>query len=88
MGNLRFCKRPALNLCQKKVSKRVFFHRIPFKDERTETLELLSCQKIYFQDGAGKRSQFWRQSRVARWFLSEPKIPIWANFGGPKMGKC
>jgi hypothetical protein len=21
--------------------------------------------------------------RVARWFLFEPKIPIWANFGGP-----
>jgi hypothetical protein len=22
-------------------------------------------------------------ARVARWFLFKPKIPIWANFGGP-----
>jgi hypothetical protein len=22
-------------------------------------------------------------SRVARWFLFKPKIPIWVNFGGP-----
>jgi hypothetical protein len=21
--------------------------------------------------------------RVARWFIFEPKIPIWVNFGGP-----
>jgi hypothetical protein len=21
--------------------------------------------------------------RVARWFVSKPKIPIWVNFGGP-----
>jgi hypothetical protein len=25
--------------------------------------------------------------RVARWFLFEPKIPIWANFGGLWIGK-
>jgi hypothetical protein len=25
--------------------------------------------------------------RVARWFLFKPKIPIWVNFGGPKIGK-
>jgi hypothetical protein len=22
-------------------------------------------------------------SRVARWFVFKPKIPIWINFGGP-----
>jgi hypothetical protein len=22
-------------------------------------------------------------SRVARWFVFKPKIPIWVNFGGP-----
>jgi hypothetical protein len=27
-------------------------------------------------------------SRVARWFIFKPKIPIWINFGGPKIGKC
>jgi hypothetical protein len=25
-----------------------------------------------------------RESRVARWFAFRPKIPIRANFGGPK----
>jgi hypothetical protein len=25
--------------------------------------------------------------RVARWFVFKPKIPIWVNFGGPKIGK-
>jgi hypothetical protein len=23
------------------------------------------------------------QSRVARWYLFKPKIPMWVNFGGP-----
>jgi hypothetical protein len=27
-------------------------------------------------------------NRVARWFVFKPKIPIWVNFGGPKIGKC
>jgi hypothetical protein len=27
-------------------------------------------------------------SRVARWFVFKPKIPIWVNFGGPCNGKC
>jgi hypothetical protein len=27
-------------------------------------------------------------SRVARWFIFKPKIPIWVNFGGPYIGKC
>jgi hypothetical protein len=27
-------------------------------------------------------------SRVAGWYIFEPKIPIWVNFGGPKNGKC
>jgi hypothetical protein len=27
------------------------------------------------------------QSRVARWFIFKPKIPIWVNFGGPWNGK-
>jgi hypothetical protein len=26
--------------------------------------------------------------RVARWFVFKPKIPIWVNFEGPKIGKC
>jgi hypothetical protein len=26
--------------------------------------------------------------RVARWFVLKPKIPIWVNIGGPKIGKC
>jgi hypothetical protein len=26
-------------------------------------------------------------SRVARWFVFKPKIPIWVNFGGLKIGK-
>jgi hypothetical protein len=25
--------------------------------------------------------------RVARWFIFKPKIPIWGNFGGPKVEK-
>jgi hypothetical protein len=28
------------------------------------------------------------QSRVARWFVFKPKIPIWVNFGAPYIGKC
>jgi hypothetical protein len=27
------------------------------------------------------------KSRVARWFVFKPKIPIWVNFGGPYIGK-
>jgi hypothetical protein len=27
-------------------------------------------------------------SSVARWFIFEPKIPIWVNFGGPYIGQC
>jgi hypothetical protein len=28
-------------------------------------------------------------SRVARWFIFKPKIPIWVNFGIPYVvGKC
>jgi hypothetical protein len=27
-------------------------------------------------------------SRVARWFIFKPKIPIWVNFGGPWIEKC
>jgi hypothetical protein len=26
------------------------------------------------------------QSRVARWFIFKPKIPIWVNFGGENLG--
>jgi hypothetical protein len=26
-------------------------------------------------------------SRVARWFIFKPKIPVWVNFGGPWNGK-
>jgi hypothetical protein len=26
--------------------------------------------------------------RVARWYIFEPKIPIWVNFGKPKIEKC
>jgi hypothetical protein len=28
------------------------------------------------------------KSRVARWHVLKPKIPIWINFGGPWNGKC
>jgi hypothetical protein len=28
------------------------------------------------------------ESRVARWFVFKPKIPIWVNFGGHWNGKC
>jgi hypothetical protein len=27
-------------------------------------------------------------TRVARWFLFEPKIPLWVNFGGSCNGRC
>jgi hypothetical protein len=27
-------------------------------------------------------------TRVARWFLFKPNIPIWVNFGGPVIEKC
>jgi hypothetical protein len=27
------------------------------------------------------------QTRVARWFVFKPKIPIWVKFGGPWNGK-
>jgi hypothetical protein len=29
----------------------------------------------------------WVVSRVARWFVFKPKIPIWVNFGGFCYGK-
>jgi hypothetical protein len=34
---------------------------------------------------ASKETTYLRRvpSRVARWFLFKPKIPIWVNFGGP-----
>jgi hypothetical protein len=28
------------------------------------------------------------KNRVARWYIFEPKIPIWVNFAGPSNGKC
>jgi hypothetical protein len=27
-------------------------------------------------------------TRVARWYIFKPKIPIWENFVGPVNGKC
>jgi hypothetical protein len=30
----------------------------------------------------------WLQIRVARWFISKPKIPILVNFGGREIGTC
>jgi hypothetical protein len=27
-------------------------------------------------------------SRVARWYILKPQIPLWVNFGGPWNGKC
>jgi hypothetical protein len=27
-------------------------------------------------------------TRVARWHISKPKIPIWVNFGGSCNGRC
>jgi hypothetical protein len=27
------------------------------------------------------------QTRVARWFVFKPKIPVWVNFGGPQNEK-
>jgi hypothetical protein len=27
-------------------------------------------------------------SRVARWLIFKPKIPIWVKFAGPWKGKC
>jgi hypothetical protein len=32
-------------------------------------------------------SFFCVSDRVARWFVSNPKIPIWVNFGGHQIGK-
>jgi hypothetical protein len=29
-----------------------------------------------------------RSDQVARWFVFEPHIQIWVNFGGPFNGKC
>jgi hypothetical protein len=40
-------------------------------------------QKINFISNKIRRS-----SRAARWFVFQPKIPIWVNFGGPLIGKC
>jgi hypothetical protein len=31
-------------------------------------------------------SFFLLQSRVAKWYIFKPKIPIWVNFGGPCNG--
>jgi hypothetical protein len=38
--------------------------------QRKEKPELNTCSAI-------------ERSRVARWFVFKPKIPIWVNFGGP-----
>jgi hypothetical protein len=27
-------------------------------------------------------------SRLARWYIFKPKIPMWVNFGGPYNKKC
>jgi hypothetical protein len=35
-----------------------------------------------------KRTQFKVETRVARWFVFKPKIPIWVNFGGSCNGSC
>jgi hypothetical protein len=32
--------------------------------------------------------KLWLSSRVARWHIFKPKIPIWVNFGGPCNGRC
>jgi hypothetical protein len=48
---------------------------------------MVVCRHHFFDkfDGEEKtvliRKQ--RETRVARWFLFEPKILLWENFGGP-----
>jgi hypothetical protein len=42
-------------------------------------------ESIFFREGlcCKVEANLNLQSRVARWFLFKPKIPIWENFGGP-----
>jgi hypothetical protein len=37
---------------------------------------------------SGHTGCFGGSSRVARWHIFKPNIPIWANFGGSYSGKC
>jgi hypothetical protein len=40
---------------------------------------------LYYECCQGMYTALW--CRVARWFVFEPKIPIWVNFGGSCYGK-
>jgi hypothetical protein len=39
-------------------------------------------KKIFLSQSGQQRGLGYPGSRVARWFIFEPKIPIWVNFGG------
>jgi hypothetical protein len=62
-----------------------------------ESMKIISLQQSIFYVASGSPHCWWAMtrkkasqiffpprhtSRVARWFLFNPKIPIWVNFGG------
>jgi hypothetical protein len=54
-------------------------------------LSYLKCVVLVtpiFSPPPPSESQQQSASRVARWHIFKPKIPIWVNFGGPWVGKC
>jgi hypothetical protein len=55
-------------------STKTFFHNRLFSPDKCRENETKTCAVIL--------------SRVARWFVFTPKVPIWVNFGGPWNGKC
>jgi hypothetical protein len=48
---------------------------------RLRHLALLGTRE--FRDPVPRLPNLQLHTRVARWFVFEPKIPIWVNFGGP-----
>jgi hypothetical protein len=53
-------------------------------DQNTD-LQVFFTTRACTIPSAGKKQV---PERVARWFLSKPKIPIWVNLGGPLNAKC
>jgi hypothetical protein len=54
------------------------FHSKRFAQSQGSGRLLLELRKAFFLNPAKLN-----QTRVARWFVFKPKIPIWVNFGGP-----
>jgi hypothetical protein len=89
---------PFGTFCSNLVYVPPFWYIVPRKIWQPCASTRFVCMRLYFVDVVVSFyvSHFaWRLfastcqiTRVARWFLLRPKIPIWVYSGGPLNGKC